>query len=122
MTESGDDTSCMFAGPLVGTLAFPNHVNVFMRTMEGDVLYIDPQHKTHYVTENWIALDGVDASKVAILLSGASTHLVREAIDRLEGTDSDGAGKGAAGGGGRSRGGGKKRSGGGGGGGGKRPK
>ena len=88
---------------------FPGHVNVFMRTMEGNVLYIDPQHATDYVTENMIPLDGVDASQVAIALSGASTHLVREAVVRLERMDRGGAGKSAAGGGGGSRGGGKKR-------------
>ena len=87
---------------------FPGHVNVFMRTMEGDVLYIDPQHKTDYVTKNRIPLDGVDASQVAFALSGASTHLVREAIGRL-GMDRGGAGKGAAGGGGGVGGRGKKR-------------
>ena len=88
---------------------FPGHVNVFMRTMEGDVLYIDPQHETDYVTENRIPLDGVDASQVAIALSGASTHLVLEASVRLERIDRGGAGKGAAGGGGGVGGRGKKR-------------
>ena len=80
--ETGEDF-VMFNGPLVGILSFPGdpgHVNVFMRTMEGDVLYIDPQNttKANRVTRNRIVFKGVDSSAVAIGLCGPDTSLVRD--------------------------------------------
>ena len=84
---TGDDV-VMFNGPLVGILSFPGdpgHVNVFMRTMEGDVLYIDPQNttKVNRVTRNRIVFKGVDSSAVAIGLCGPDTSLVRDAVRRM---------------------------------------
>ena len=98
--EEMEDEVVRFDGPLVGVLSFPGnpgHVNVFMRTTEGDVLYIDPQHatKASRVTKNRIVFKDLDSSAVFIGLCGPDIRFVADAVRRMRG-----AGGAASGGGG----------------------
>ena len=102
--EEMEDEVVRVDGPLVGVLSFPGnpgHVNVFMRTMEGDVLYIDPQStKASRVTKNRIVFKDLDSSAVFIGLCGPDIRFVEDAVRRMRGAG--GAASGGGGGGGSS--------------------